>query len=387
MTLARRLTLVLGCGQLLSWSTSFYLPAVIAAAAAESLGASRAEILGGFSWALLTAGACAPLVGRRIDAAGGRGVMAASCLAIAAGLSLLATAQGLVQWYLGWSVLGIGMALGLYDAAFASIGRLLGRAGAPAITGVTLFAGFASTLGWPAGSLLLDGIGWRATLLLYAGLQLAVTLPLYWFGIPADLPPPAAHSPPTPGESRVRRTALGCLAGFFALRWFLTSAVAVFILPLLAGLGLTLSQRLLVAGLIGPGQVAGRLLEWRVGPRFGLLLRARLGAALMPLGILVLLLGGPIPACVFAVLYGMSNGILTINRGTLPLALFGPAGYASLLGWLAVPALLATAGAPILVAPLVDLLSPRTVFALAAGLSGLAILLLLPLRLADRSAL
>lgn len=385
--LPRRLTLVLGCSQLLAWSTTFYLPAVIAGVAADSLGASRVAIVGGFSWALLVTGICAPRVGRRIDRTGGRLVLAASSLVLAAGLVVLATARGLPQWYVGWTVLGAGMSLGLYDAAFATIGRLLGRGATPVITGVTLFAGFASTLGWPAGSYLVDALGWRETLLIYAGLQVAVNLPLCLLGVPAAVPETFVESSAVaPPAGRTWRVALACLAGFFSLRWLLSSAITVFILPLLAGLGMSLNERLFVAALIGPGQVAGRLVEWGIGPRVNLLLRARGAAALMPLGVAVLLLGGPVlPTVVagaaFALLYGMSNGMLTINRGTLPMAIFGPAGYATLLGWLAVPVLLAQASAPTLAAPLIEALPPDRVFLVIGLLSAAAIVLLLPLRL------
>ena len=122
------------------------------------------------------------------------------------------------------------------------------------------------------------------------------------------------------------------------------------------------------------------MIEYALTSRFTLLARARVAAFLSPFSLLALLLGGPLAAPAFALLYGMSNGILTINRGTLPMAIFGPAGYASLLGWLAVPVLLAQAGAPTLVAPLVDALSPAGVVMAAAAATGLAALLL-PLRL------
>jgi hypothetical protein len=171
------------------------------------------------------------------------------------------------------------------------------------------------------------------------------------------------------------------LGAYFTLRWFVTSAIGVFVLQLLQSLGAAPEQAILVAALIGPGQVAGRVAEWALGGRVNLLTRARLAAALSPLSLLVLLLGGPVAAPAFALLYGMSNGILTINRGSLPMALFGPAGYASLLGWLAVPVLLAQASAPTLAAPLLDALAPSGVVIAAAAATALAVLLLLPLRL------
>jgi hypothetical protein len=179
----------------------------------------------------------------------------------------------------------------------------------------------------------------------------------------------------------VDRLTLCCLAGFFTVRWFITSAIAVNILTLLQGSGLTLAEAVAIAALIGPGQVVGRIAEWTIGSRISLLARARLGALLFPLGAVTLLFGGPVAATGFALLYGMSNGILTINRGTLPLALFGPNGYARILGWLAVPVLLAQATAPTVIAPLAAAVPARVFLLLAGGLAAAAVVLLFPLRM------
>jgi hypothetical protein len=149
----------------------------------------------------------------------------------------------------------------------------------------------------------------------------------------------------------------------------------------LQGIGLNAAESVVVASLIGPGQVAGRVLEWTVGRRIDLLFRARVAALLFPIGAAFLPFGGPVTATVFALLYGMSNGIMTINRGTLPLALFGPNGYATVLGWLAVPVLIAQAVAPTAAAPLVAALPALWVLLIAGGLGFIASLMLLPLRL------
>lgn len=383
---SRRLTIGLGTTQLISWATSFYMPAVIAVPAAADLGMSRFAILAGFSWALLAAGFCAPRVGRWIGTHGGRTPLAVGALAMALGLGLLAVAHGPALWYGGWTILGVGMALGLYDATFATLGGVLGAAAGPAITGVTLMGGFASSVGWPAGAFLVDAVGWRWTLLVYAAVQLAVNLPIVLVMVPARITPRAAGlAKANAAIGRSRHRALACLAGFFTIRWFVTSALAVAILPLLGGMGLTAGEAITASALIGPGQVVGRLIEFSAGGRFGLIGRAALGAILAPVGIVVLLWGGgvagPAPAaCLFALLYGMSNGIMTINRGTLPLAIFGPDGYAALLGWLAVPVLLAQAAAPTLTAPLVTRLPSAEIFGAAGILAGVAVLLLLPLR-------
>ncbi len=385
----RRVATVLGASQLVVYGCTYYLPAVLAGPAAADLGVSRAALLGAFSWALLVAGLGAPLVGRRIDRAGGRGVLATSCAVMAAGLVLLALSHGLALWYAGWMVLGAGMALGLYDAAFATIGVLFGHESGRAIMGVTLIAGFASSVFWPLGSALEARWGWRGMLFAYAALLLAVNLPAMLLGVPLGVPAGATHQrgsvadddhPPIPHPGR----ALTLLAIFFTLRWLITSGIAVLILRLLEGRGLSPAQAVGVAALLGPGQVLGRVVEWSVARRVRLFTRARAGALLMPFAALLLLLPGVVAAGAFALLYGMSNGILTINRGTLPMALFGRAGYAQRLGWLATPALLAQAASPPLAAMLLAGIAVKGVIVVASLLGLVAALFMVLLgRAAD----
>ena len=379
-----RLGAVLGINQTLSWGMTFYLPAIVAGPVAATLGQSGFAILGAFSWALLVAGACAPRVGKWIDRHGGRGALLASIVVIAAGQMVLAFTPNLAVWYLGWTIIGIGMAMGLYDAAFATIAGLLGKEAGPGITGITLVAGFASSVFWTLGATLIGALGWRGLLLAYAGLMLLVNLPMVWALVPPAPPRPLPDTASTDmPRNPARLRALVLLGAFFALRWFITSAIAVQILPLLQGIHLTEAEAVGVAALIGPGQVAGRILEYAIGPRVGLLIKARIGALLFPLGAALLLLGGPFAAAGFALLYGMSNGIMTINRGTLPLALFGPAGYARILGWLAVPVLLAQALAPTVTAPLATALPALDVFLLCGAGAAVAVMFLLPLRLPE----
>jgi MFS family permease len=377
-----RLGAVLGINQTLSWGMTFYLPAIIAGPVAASFDESGFSVLGAFSWALLVTGACAPRVGKWIDHHGGRGALLASIIVIAAGQAVLAVSHGLVVWYIGWTIIGVGMSMGLYDAAFATVGGLLGQEAGPSITGITLVAGFASSVFWTLGAALIGALDWRGLLLAYAGLMLAVNLPMIWLLVPPA--PPRARQDAGPGglpRSPAQRQALIMLGAFFALRWFITSAIAVHVLSLLQGVGLTEAEAVGVAALIGPGQVAGRILEYAIGPRVDLLVKARIAALLFPLGAVVLLFGGPLAAAGFALMYGMSNGIMTINRGTLPLAIFGPQGYAQLLGWLAVPVLLAQATAPTLSAPLVAALPALDVFLICGAGAAIAVLFLLPLRL------
>ncbi len=341
----------------------------------------RPSILGGFSWALLVTGLCAPRVGRWIGQRGGRRVLASSTVVFAVGMLVLAAAHGPAGWFAGWTVLGAGMSLGLYDAAFATAGTLLGRSVAPVITGITLLGGLASTVGWPAGAALLGSVGWRGMLLVYAAMHVGLNLPLVLWAVPSDVPlvpaAPALHADRS--AARGRLFAIGCLAGFFTLRWFLSSAIAAHVLQLMSAMGLTAKEGLLAAMLIGPGQVVGRILEWAVSGRIGVMSRAGIGALLFPLGTLLLILPGAGAVAGFALLYGMSNGIMTINRGTLPMEVLGPAGYAATLGWLALPVLLSQAAAPTVSVPLFSVLSGRGLFAVAGAAALVASCFLLPL--------
>jgi MFS family permease len=380
MTAPRRLALVLGFTQTLAWATTYYLPAVIVRPAAETLHHSTTELLIGYSWSLLVAGLVSPRVGAWIERHGGRGALATGTIVMAAGLLLLGAVPTLPGWYLAWTIIGAGMALGLYDAAFATIGRLLGLDARPAIVGVTLLAGFASTVGWPTGVALIHQFGWRATAVAYAGVHLVVNLPLL-----LTLIPRAAPAPPIPAITATTKTntpgglfALLLLGTFFCVRAAISAVVSVHALTLLHGVGLDAMAAVSVAALFGPSQVFGRILEWAFGRWIDPLTGSWMGAALLPLGVAALLLGGP--AVGFAVAYGMSNGILTISRGTLPMFLFGPHGYATRLGRLALPQLLAQAVAPTAAAPLVASLPAPTIFGGLGIAALLALLCLLPLK-------
>jgi MFS family permease len=378
LTLPRRLGLTLGTTQVLAWATTYYIPATMLGTVGANLGASRAVLLGAFSWALIISALCAPRVGRIIDAQGGRNVMVAGAIVTAVGLVALAAAPNLWAWYGAWTVLGVGLSASLYDAAFASIGRLLGRDSRGAITGVTLMGGFASSLGFPMGTWLSGHAGWRAAVLIYAAIQVAIILPALLAGVPGGRPPPPPPSPsrPADGPPPGRRDFV-LLAVYFTTRSGIGALVSIHALILLRGLGLSLDHAVAVATLIGPAQVGARIVDFRFGRGLSPVTSARLGAALLPIGI-ALTLGGA-PAAAFALCYGLSNGILTINRGTLPMHVFGAAGYATLLGRLALPNQIAQALIPTLVAPLVER-APSWTFAGVGAAALLALVCLLPLR-------
>ena len=381
MTEARRLSLVLGLTQTLAYVTSYYVPAVVTASVARDLGASPTLLLGGFSWAMLVAGFISPRVGARIDRAGGRGVLALGKALLAAGLLAMSAVTSPLGWYIAWTIMGLGMGLGLYDAAFATIGRLFGGNSRPIIVGVSLIGGFASSIGWAAGAASVDLLGWRATLLVYAAINLAISLPMVLLLVPGVKPiateMPAQSAAPRHEPAASRRTFV-LLAIFFSVRSGILAVVSVHILGLLQGLGLSAAAAVGTAALIGPAQVAARVAEWGVMRWTTPLTISRLGALLLPLGVAGLLAGGPVWA--FAVSYGVSNGVLTISRGVLPLYLFGAEGYATRLGRLALPSSLTQAVAPTLATPFVLAFPAAQVLLWGGVLSFAAALCLVPLR-------
>jgi predicted MFS family arabinose efflux permease len=346
----------LGTAQTLSWASSYYLPAMLAAPMARDLGLATPTVFAAFSMALVLSALIGPAAGRAIDRHGGRPVLMATNLAFAAGLALLGLAQGPVSMGLAWALIGLAMGAGLYEAAFSALVRLYGHDSRNAITGITLIAGFASTVGWPLSALLETQIGWRGACFSWAALHLLLGLPLNGLlprVAPVPAPPPAgspaaaaapAAAPLTP---RPLLTTV-VLAYVFAATWFVSTAMATHLPQLLQAAGATLAVAVGAGALIGPAQVAGRLAEFGLLRRVHPLLSARLAALAHPIGAATLLLVGAPAAMVFALLHGAGNGIMTIAKGTLPLVLFGHQGYGARQGWIAMPARVAQAAAPFL---------------------------------------
>jgi predicted MFS family arabinose efflux permease len=345
-----RTVAVLGAAQTLAWASSYYLPAVLAAPIARDLGIAMPTVFAAFSAALLVSAALGPHAGKAIDRWGGRPVLIATNVVFALGLAALALADRTWALFVAWAILGVGMGSGLYEAAFAALVRLYGTGSRNAITGITLIAGFASTVGWPLSALLETHVGWRGTCWAWAALHVLVGIPLNALlpRAPAAVASERAQTRDAAADvsgGAPSRAAL-LLAVLFAATWFVSTAMAAHLPRLLQASGATLAVAVAVGALVGPAQVGGRLLEFGFLRRVHPLLSARLAASLHPLGAaLLLLLGGP-AAALFAILHGAGNGILTIAKGTLPLVLFGAVGYGERQGWLMVPARVAQALAP-----------------------------------------
>ena len=294
-----------------------------------------------------------------------------------AGLALLGFAQGLAMVFAAWTVLGIGMAMGLYEAAFSTLAAHHGSNARGSITGITLIAGFASTLCWPLSALLEAELGWRATCLAWAGVHVAIGWPLNRFSIPAPAarPAPSASSPSAPFRRDGRML---LLAFVFAATWFISTSLAAHLPRLLQMGGLSVVAAIAIAGLVGPAQVAARVLEFALLRRFHPLVSARIAALAHPLGAAGLLLLGNPAATGFALLHGAGNGIMTIANGTLPLALFGPSGYGFRQGLIMAPARFCQALAPLAFAFLLERHAQYALVATAAiGCAGFLALLAL----------
>jgi len=366
----------LGTAQTLAWASSYYLPAMLAVPMARDLGVATPTVFAAFSVALIVSALLGPLAGRAIDQHGGRPVLVGTNLLFAAALTGMAMAQGPVGLFAAWVLMGVAMGSGLYEAAFATLVRLYGQGARGAITGITLIAGFASTVGWPLSAWMEVQWGWRGACFGWAVLHLLVGVPLNgWLprvrpaaqvddalagaAMAAPVANAATAAPTaestagsTPSTQPLRATVL--LSFVFAVTWFTSTAMAAHLPRLLQASGTSLQAAVAIAALVGPAQVVARLLEFGLLRHVHPLLSAQLAAAAHPIGAVILLVVGGPAAAVFTVLHGAGNGILTIAKGTLPLVLFGPGGYGARQGLMMVPARVAQAFAPVLFGMLLD---------------------------------
>jgi predicted MFS family arabinose efflux permease len=383
------LVLALGSAQTLAWASTYYLPALLARPMANQLGISVTMVWAAFTLALLASAVLGPFAGRAIDRWGGRPVLMSTSVLFATGLAALSQVQGVVSLMLAWLLLGIAMGSGLYEAAFAALVRLKGSHARASITGITLIAGFASTVGWPLTAWVEGEWGWRAACLTWATLHLLVGLPLN-AAVPRATPLPSPHENPAPAASdgtaqqppqtspQPPRSTAWLLAYVFAATWFVSTAMAAHLPQLLVASGATLATAVAIGALVGPAQVAGRLLEFGALRKFHPLWSARFAAAAHPLGVLCWMVWGPVAGTVFALLHGAGNGILTIAKGTLPLVYFGPAGYGQRQGLIMAPSRVAQAFAPLLFGLCIERWSSGALWVSAGiGLSALGALCML----------
>jgi len=365
--------LCIGVTQLIHWGVSYYLIGAFGGRIAAEMGWSSARVYAGYSLALLVMGILSAPVGRWIDRRGGRLPMSLGALLTAASCFGLAACHGFAAYLAVWVGLGAAMRLTLYDAAFAALAKAFGGGARRPIAQITLLGGLASTVFWPFGNWLAEMWTWRVAVTVYGGIALA-SIPLFWT-LPAALPPQpvapaetAPDSPPPPPESRLAMWLFAFTVG--ALN-FLNSAMSAHMIGLLAGLGMALPVAVWVASFRGIGQSAARLMEILFGGRLHPL-NLHLAAALaLPVSFAA---GGAsglflTAAMLYSGLYGISNGLMTITRGTLPLVLFDPARYGTTVGRLLTPGFLVAAAAPAAFAAVIDAAGPGAAMTLATALA------------------
>ncbi len=376
---ARQLPIILALGttQTLAWASSYYLPAILADPIARDLGVSSNWIFAAFSGSLVISAMLGPRVGRQIDLFGGRPVLSMSNLTLAGGLGLLGVTTSIPVLTAAWLLLGIGMGFGLYDAAFGALGRIYGDTARRAITGITLIAGFASTVGWPLTAWGLEAIGWRNTCFAWALAHIVIGLPINFFMLPAVKGAKATAAVSIKPHIPIDRTMI-LLAFAFAAAWSVTGAMAAHLPRILEAAGATTLQAVSAGALIGPAQVAARIVEASFLSRYHPLVSTRLACLTHPIGAAIVALAGGAAASAFAIFHGAGNGILTIARGTLPLAIFGPQNYGYRLGLVGAPARMAQAAAPLAFGLLIDVMGSRILIVSSAlSLSALLALCLL----------
>lgn len=377
---------VLGVTQILSWGTIFYTPVLIVPLIAHEHGWSMSFAMGGFSAALLVAGLIAPYVGRSIDRFGGHVTMTIGSLIGALGLVLITYANNPIAYFVVWMVLGLAMSANLYDSAFGTLGRIFGTGARRPITALTLAGGFASTVSWPATHFLLEAAGWRGTYLVYAALLACISAPLHAFVLPrrrAEIVVPKQNGAPEPDKLLPPHGLPFILvASAFAAYAFVPSGLSAHLLAIFARSGIDGGTVVWIGALFGPAQVGARLIEFAFGRNLHPLwvIRFALGALLCAFMMLAVL-GVSVPvAAAFALMFGGANGLVTITRGAVPLALFGASGYGQLMGRLAGPFLVVQAAAPFVMAFVVDHASDFAALTLASGFAAVALVCFIVIR-------
>ena len=338
--------------QIVSWGSLYYAFAVVAPDIQRETGWRTELVFGAYSWSLLLSGLIATPIGVLLDRHGGKHVMGGGSMLAAAGLALLATGHSIAAYVAGWTVIGIAMTMVLYEAAFATINREFLLHARKGISVLTLFGGLASTVFWPL-TLKLNGmLGWRDTFLVYAGIHLLLCAPLHLL-IPVGERRKAVAHPDAPRDytlhEAVRDPVFWKLAFSFAANMFIFSVLAAHLIPMLQRFGHSASAAVWASALIGPMQVAGRIGEMTFAHRIRPQTVGKLVFSMLPAALLALLFFGERQYAIaaFCTLYGMSNGVLTIVRGTIPQALFGRENYGAISGALAGPSLFAKAAGPL----------------------------------------
>jgi MFS family permease len=369
----------LATGQLLTWAWLYYGFSSFVLPMRDDLRWGEPVLMGAFSVGLATWGAASYGVGAAIDRGHGRAVLAGGAALGALGLAAWAAVQQPWMFYAVWALLGVAMAMTLYDPAFIVLTKRYPQRYREGITALTLVGGFASTLSFPAVAWLLPSLGWRGTLLVMAATLLLLVLPLHaWALRGRDGEPVLSRDDPradsTLGDALRGRT-FWLLALAFTLYAFASAALWAHVMPALASKGLSQGEALAVVVWIGPAQVAGRLLFASIGRRWTLRALGLVVLASAPLAFAVFALARSVSMLwLFAALFGAANGLITIVRGGLVPEVFGRAHVGRIGGAMSAIGLLARAAAPVAAALLLLALgSYRELALLLAALGAVAV--------------
>ncbi|MBS7781201.1 MFS transporter [Acidovorax sp. CCYZU-2555] len=341
----------LGIAQIMVWGGSLFLLAVLAEPIHADTGWSMTWIYGALSVGVLVSALLSPAAGRRIARGQGRAILIAAGLAIALGIAIVGIAEYFAVFLLGWCLIGVGMAGGLYDPLFATLGRHYGRESRKSINTVTLVAGFASTVAWPIQAWMVAAWGWRDACLVYAAVLMVAVVPLYCYAMPRhhlvlDEPKAVESKAMSPqGVDELPAGLYGLLSLVFSIAAILMTAMSVQIILLLKGSGHSDAAAIALAALIGPSMVFVRFLSmpFRHLPPVWL---ALFSAACVALGLALISLA-PMAAAFGIVCYGIGNGLRAVVRGTLPLSLLSPASLPLVMGRLSRSSLLCQAFTPV----------------------------------------
>jgi cyanate permease len=359
------IVLALGFGQLVAYASSFYLLGVLADAIAHGVGVAPTLVFTLLSGAFLLSAFIGPLVGKWLQARGGREVLLASSVVFAAALGLIGAANGVAVLAAGVLMLGAGMGVGLYGTPNAILVELHGERARPWITAVALMGGLGSSTGFLVTGWLLREAGWRGACFAWAGVHLAICLPLALLLVPRSHSHAATKTAAPPIRVAWDRRMVQ-LAVLFAGSWFVSTCMSAHLPRLLHALGLTVAQAESTAAFLGLAAVSARAVELIVLRRMPPLSTTRIATLLSPLGALVALSFGPQASVALVIGQGLGNGMLSVASGVLPLAVFGREGYALRSALITTPARFVQAAGPGLFA-LALAASPQAALGLSSG--------------------
>jgi MFS family permease len=370
----------LGLTQIIGYGTLYYSFSALAPSMAHDFGWSEEWVYGVLSGSLLIGGLMAPISGSWADRFGAARVMAWGSLAAALSLVACALSPNGMSFVAGLVAMEVASGFVLYTTAFAALAQIAGQGAQRSITHLTLIAGFASTIFWPLTTLLHEYLSWRDIYLVFAALTLAVCVPVHaWLvrqgtGLRASGASVAIEDAPLVPPGQEQRTQIVMLLGF-ALLGFMSSAVLVHMIPMLASLGLG-AAGVFVTTLFGPAQVLSRLINMQFGKGLSQPALGVVAASLMPLALVILVTTAPLlpGAAAFALLFGLGSGLSSIVSGTLPLALFGRVGYGRRLGAISSARLIVSSFAPVVFAMVAGAITTPATLWMVAGAGAMSAL-------------